>query len=319
VGEPLTAAGLAARAREGHVPSLARIIRWLEDDDPRGAEAAGLLHGRAGRAHVVGVTGPPGAGKSTLVSALVREWRARGSRVAVLAVDPTSPFSGGAILGDRVRMQEHTTDRGVYVRSLATRGQLGGLARAAGDAVTVLDAVGYDVVVVETVGVGQDELDVARVAHTTVVVCIPGTGDDVQALKAGVLEIADCFALNKADLPGADDTERFLLDMLHLEPGGGWARPLLCTVAARGEGVAELLDAVRDHAGHLDASGEGARRELARARHAVLERVRARAVGDAAAAVERDPELARWIERVRDRTAAPAEAAAALWDALREA
>lgn len=318
MGAPLSGAEAAERACEGHVPSLARLIRWLEDADPRGADATRLLHARAGRAHVVGLTGPPGAGKSTLGSALVAEWRTRGSRVAVLAVDPSSPFSGGAILGDRVRMQRHTTDPDVYVRSLATRGQLGGLARAVDDAVTVLDAAGYDIVLVETVGVGQDELDVVQVAHTTIVVCIPGTGDDVQALKAGVLEIADCFVLNKADLPGVEATERFLLDMLHLESGEGWQRPLLRTVAARDEGIGALVDALAAHRLHLDTSGEGERRARQRARHAVLERVRALTLARAQEAIDRSPALQQLIDAVGRRSLDPESAALRLWKSLHE-
>ena len=320
MGEPtLTAEAIAERALGGHVPSLARLIRWLEDDDARGHEAARILHPRGGRAHVVGVTGPPGAGKSTLVSGLVAEWRARGKHVAVLAVDPTSPFSGGAILGDRVRMHRHTLDPGCYIRSMATRGALGGLARPVFDTVSVLDAVGFEVVIVETVGVGQDELDIVRVAHTTAVVCIPGTGDDVQALKAGVLEIADCFVLNKADLPGADATERVLREMLHLESGEGWQRPLLRTVAERDEGLPELVDTLVAHRAHLVESGELAERESGRAWHAVLERLRRRATDEALRTVEENPHARGLIERVTARKLDAQSAADALWRTLRDA
>jgi LAO/AO transport system kinase len=260
----------------GHTASGARLIRWLEDGDPSGLDALRALYPRSGGAHIVGITGPPGAGKSTLVDALIAEWRKRGKTVAVLAVDPTSPFSGGAILGDRVRMQRHSVDRGVFIRSMATRGQLGGIARATWEASIVFDAMGFDIVAIETVGVGQDELDVVKLAHTTAVVCLPGTGDSVQALKAGILEVGDCLVLNKADQPGADSAERDLVEMLHLrgEDPSGFLPRLLRTVASREHGIGELADAIEAHRAHGEASGAFGKRSREQARAALLERVR---------------------------------------------
>jgi LAO/AO transport system kinase len=195
-----------------------------------------------GRAHVVGVTGPPGGGKSTLVSGLIRQLRARGHTVAVVAVDPSSPFTGGAVLGDRIRMGEHQADEGVFIRSLASRGHLGGLARSAIDVVDVFDAAGYHTVIVETVGAGQSEVEVTRIADTRLVVCPPGLGDDIQAIKAGVLEIADAFVVSKADLPDAQRTENELLSMLTLRRGPAAKPPVLRTIATTGEGLRELVD-----------------------------------------------------------------------------
>ncbi|MBM3813630.1 MAG: methylmalonyl Co-A mutase-associated GTPase MeaB [Acidimicrobiia bacterium] len=215
---------------------LARAATWIENRDPEGTKLLAELSPQAGKALVIGVTGPPGAGKSTLVGGLVSAVRAQAKTVAVLAVDPSSPYSGGAILGDRIRMQAHTGDQGVFIRSLATRGATGGVSRAVGDMITLFDGAGRDVVIVETVGVGQDEVDVARLAGVTVVVLVPGMGDDVQAIKAGLLEIADVFAINKADLPGADRLERELHD---------FDLPVVKTVATKNQGVAELLAAVQ--------------------------------------------------------------------------
>jgi LAO/AO transport system kinase len=213
---------LASAVIAGHVPSAARLIRGLEDARPEAYTALRALYPKSGRAHVVGVTGPPGAGKSTLVNALVAGWRARGLRVAVLAVDPSSPFSGGALLGDRVRMQQHATDPGVFIRSMASRGHAGGLARASWEASVVFDAMGFDVVVVETVGVGQGEIEVVSLAHTTLLVCLPGSGDAVQASKAGLLEAADVWVLNKGDAPGADEAMRHLHEAMPSAAAGAW-------------------------------------------------------------------------------------------------
>lgn len=228
----------------------------------------------AGSAHLIGLTGAPGAGKSTITNVLCSEMRRRSHTVGVLAVDPSSPFSGGAILGDRIRMGDQATDDGVYIRSMATRGNLGGLALATPEAARVLDAAGYDTVVVETVGVGQVEVAVAGAADTTVVVVNPGWGDEVQAVKAGLMEVADIFVINKADRPGSDETRRDLESMLDMRTGEAAHRPpVLAVVGTEGEGVEELVDALEEHLEWLDASGEGSRRRDLRARdelHAVL-------------------------------------------------
>jgi LAO/AO transport system kinase len=217
---------------------------------------------------VIGLTGAPGAGKSTVTSALVRAFRARGNRVAVLAVDPSSPFTGGALLGDRVRMQEHATDDGVFIRSMGSRGQLGGLAAAAPQAIRILAAAGYDVILVETVGVGQAEVEIASAADSTVVLVVPGMGDSIQAAKAGLLEVADVLVVNKADRPDTQATLRDLRAMVNLARGE-WKPPIVPTVATTGDGVDDLLGALDKHDAWLESSGERARRRLARARDEV--------------------------------------------------
>jgi LAO/AO transport system ATPase len=260
---------LVARARDGDARSVARLITLVENGSPALREVAAALAPHTGRARVIGLTGAPGVGKSTSTAVLVRALRAQGHRVGVLAVDPSSPFSGGALLGDRVRMQDHATDGGVFIRSMASRGQLGGLAAATPQAVRVLDGAGCDVVLVETVGVGQAEVHIASTADTTLVLLAPGMGDGIQAAKAGILEVADVLVVNKADRDGAAQTVRDLKAMLalggrHSEPGA-WRPPIVSTVAARGQGVEELLAALDKHAEWLARSGEGARRRRARA------------------------------------------------------
>jgi len=245
-------ASLVARVLEGDPRAIARAITWIESDLPEAADLVRGLFARTGRAYLVGVTGPPGAGKSTLVDRLTALLRQAGETVGVVAVDPTSPFSGGAVLGDRVRMQAHAGDSGVFIRSMATRGHLGGLARATGEAALVLDAAGKDVILIETVGVGQDEIEIVRTADVSIVTLVPGTGDEIQALKAGIMEIADIFVVNKADRDGADRTVASVESLLALEdwPPDRWRPPVLKAQANQGLGVDGVLDAVRRFRDH---------------------------------------------------------------------
>jgi LAO/AO transport system kinase len=270
----------------GNRRALARAITLAETG---GAAARALLravYAHTGRAHIVGITGAPGAGKSTLVNALAHHWRGSGKTIGIIAVDPSSPFTGGAILGDRIRMQSLGGDPGIFIRSMASRGRLGGIARATGDAIDLLDAAGFDIVIVETVGAGQGEVEIANAAHTTVVVEAPGMGDDVQTIKAGILEIADVFVVNKADREGAEATIRQLRALLNL--GGaqrdGWVPPILPAVALRAEGIAAIATAIERHLEHLRAEERRAdyeRRRVARefqliVQETALERARAR-------------------------------------------
>ena len=271
---------LAERVLEGDVRAAARLMRLIEDEPAKAEEALRALWPKTGRAHIVGITGNPGAGKSTLVDRLVAHLRAAGRSVGVLAVDPTSPFTGGAILGDRIRMQDHALDPGVFIRSLATRGQLGGLSRATSDCARVLDAMGKDVVLIETVGVGQDEVEVCRLAHTTVVVVVPGLGDDIQAIKAGILEVADLFAVNKSDREGADRTVRDLRSMLELNHAmgkeAGHEIAIVKCVASRGEGVADVWSAIDAHYQYLRSGPGLMQRETQRAKSELVEVLRER-------------------------------------------
>jgi LAO/AO transport system kinase len=249
---------LVARAREGDPRSVARLISLVEDGDPALPAVAAALAPYAGRAQVLGLTGSPGVGKSTTTNELVRALRKEDRRVGVLAVDPSSPFTGGAILGDRVRMQEHAADPGVYIRSMSSRGQLGGLAAATPQAVRVLEGAGCDVVVVETVGVGQAEVEIASLADTTLVLLAPGMGDAIQAVKAGILEIADVFVVNKADRPGADATYRDIQGMLGLgeRAAGDWRPQVVRATAVKGEGIDDVVDAIGKHRAWLEQTGE---------------------------------------------------------------
>ncbi|WP_233624259.1 methylmalonyl Co-A mutase-associated GTPase MeaB [Actinoplanes sp. ATCC 53533] len=258
---------LVARAREGDPRSVARLISLVENGDEKLPELAAALAPYAGRSQVVGLTGSPGVGKSTTTNELVRSLRAAGQRVGVLAVDPSSPFTGGAILGDRIRMQDHTTDPGVYIRSMSSRGQLGGLAAATPQAVRVLEGAGCDVVLVETVGVGQAEVEIASLADTTLVLLAPGMGDAIQAVKAGILEIADVFVVNKADRPGADATYRDIQGMLSLGERGpeDWRPQVVRAVAVKGEGIDDVVAAIAKHRAWLESAGRLQARREARA------------------------------------------------------
>ena len=273
----MTAAGESAATEElargvlaGQARPIGRAISEVERDSGAVPDILRLLFARTGRARILGITGPPGAGKSTLVQRLAQAYRKRGVKVGIVAVDPSSPFTGGAILGDRIRMSEIYTDPGVFIRSMATRGALGGLARSTSDAVDVLDAAGYEVILVETVGVGQDEVDIVRAADTIAVVLVPGQGDDIQAIKAGILEIADVFIVNKAEREGADRAVAELAMMLDLSAAKAWRPPIVKTSAPSGGGVAEALDALETHGDFLKRSGEGTARRALRARSRLL-------------------------------------------------
>lgn len=288
--------------------ALARLLTRVEDRDPTAAEALRDLYPHTGHAATIGVTGQPGAGKSTLVFALASELRRRGSTVGILAIDPSSPFTRGAILGDRVRMQELTGDSGVFIRSMATRGAMGGLAAGTIDAMAVLDAFGMDYVIVETVGAGQDEVDVVRAAQTVLVVEIPGTGDSIQSLKAGMLEIADVFVVNKADREGADAVVANLRQMMSLQLGSARRPSIVKTVALRQEGIAELADAIGDHQAYLRESGKLGEREAGRARFQLL----ALAQEMLSERLGKEPALADLVRRVGERSIDPHTAAARL-------
>jgi LAO/AO transport system kinase len=273
---PRDVPALVARAVEGDRGSIAKLISLVESGGPDAAEAGAALYPHTGHAYTIGLTGAPGAGKSSLTDGLIARIRQDDVEVGVLAVDPTSPFSGGAILGDRVRMQEHATDPGVYIRSMATRGHLGGLALATPRAARVLDAAGKPWIIVETVGVGQVEVDIAGAADTTVVVVNPGWGDGVQANKAGLMEIADLFVVNKADRDGVADTVRDLEAMLDLSGHTEWRPPIVRTVATRGEGIDELWDVINEHRAFQEEGGRLERRREARLRDELRAIVRAR-------------------------------------------
>ncbi|NPV66399.1 MAG: methylmalonyl Co-A mutase-associated GTPase MeaB [Anaerolineae bacterium] len=288
---------LVSELLAGNRRALARLLSAIEDETPQAQEALAALYSHTGRAALIGVTGAPGTGKSSLVSALARFYRARGQTVGIIAVDPTSPFSGGAILGDRIRMVDLAGDPGIFIRSMATRGSLGGLARATADAIRALDAAGFDIILIETVGAGQSEVDIAYEAQTTLVVEAPGLGDDIQAIKAGILEIADILVVNKSDRPDALNTVRILQTMLDLgaerpprrwhhgqllpavtpsdngQPDG-WRPPIIQTIATDGTGVAELAAAIDRHRDHLQRSGQLADRERTRLEAELASRLR---------------------------------------------
>lgn len=311
------ARALADRVLAGETRALARAITMVEEKAAESRKLLGEVFSRTGRARIIGLTGPPGAGKSSLADRMIAGYRREGKRVGVVAVDPSSAFSGGAILGDRVRMQEHATDDGVFIRSMATRGHLGGLSSSTHDAIDLMDAAGYDPILVETVGVGQDEVEVVKTADTVVVVLVPGMGDDIQAIKAGILEIADMFVINKADRPGADRLQADLKYMLALVDSGHRPNPpILRTVAVKDEGIDVLRSTIEELGNADDGSGRVTRsQQRASSRlHAILgERLRQRVLG--LPGVEADWQAA--IERVATRQQDPYSVVEAILDDLK--
>jgi GTPase len=299
------------RVLRGERRALSRVLSWVQDGQPNGRAALRELYRHTGRAHTIGVTGSAGSGKSTLTGALAREQRRRGRTVGIVAVDPSSPFTNGAILGDRIRMQDLTGDADIFMRSLATRGALGGLTAAASDVISVLDASGKDVVLIETVGAGQDEVEIARTAQTTCLVLTPGTGDDVQTMKAGIMEIADILVVNKADLAGAEQLIGQLNALLSISPHGDWIPPIVRVVAIKEQGVPELADKIEAHRSFLESSGQLADRGFERSRHQIVEAIRAELVRRYLTG-EGGSELDRLARQVVERELDPRSAAEAL-------
>lgn len=300
---------LIERFRNGERPALARLLTYVENERPAGLRAMAELYRDTGNAYVVGITGPPGAGKSTLTNAVIREYRRRDKTVGVLAIDPSSSLTGGATLGDRIRMLENYEDEGVYIRSMATRGEMGGLSMAVGAVTHLLDAYGFDIIVVETVGVGQDEVDVAELADTTLLLQVPGLGDSIQTIKAGVLEIADILVVNKADIKGAENVVRDLRNMLRLGEHGPWLPPIVRTVAVNGDNIEALLDTIDKHRAHLESSGEGQARRERRARREVLRLAQNWLAGQLEEVI-REPAMEPMLEKLRQRDINPFEVAA---------
>ncbi len=310
---PASAPELLERFRAGDRVALARAISAIEDEAPGYRDFLREVYPLAGQAYLLGVTGPPGAGKSTLVSRLTERYAAAGRGVGIIAVDPTSPFTGGALLGDRIRMQELAGNERVFIRSMATRGSIGGLAKATYEAAVAMDAFGFELIILETVGVGQSELDVAGSADTTVVVVVPESGDAVQVMKAGLLEIADVLVVNKADRDGADLIARELGVMLELRPGDGWRPPVVMTVATEGRGVEELAAALEGHRAHLEEAGELAARRRARVRGELEKLVEAEFARRRAAAPGYEQLITTMTAAVAARRLTPYEAAARLF------
>ncbi|PTL36463.1 methylmalonyl Co-A mutase-associated GTPase MeaB [Candidatus Methylomirabilis limnetica] len=297
---------LVQKILKGDVRAAARLMTMIENGDAEARAALKSLYAHTGSAHIIGITGPPGSGKSTLADRLTEELRKRDKTVGIVAVDPTSPFTGGAILADRIRMQSHSLDTGVFIRSMATRGHLGGLARATNEIVDVMDAAGKEVILIETVGVGQDEVEVVGTAHTCVVVSVPGLGDEVQTLKAGILEIGDLFVVNKADREGASRTATELEMMLHMAPeAAGWSPKILKTVATTGEGVAALLDAIFEHKVFMDKCDLRKQKGRARSERVFVALLQERLTARALERFEQNGGMKELIARVADRALDP--------------
>ena len=303
---------LAASLLQGDVRALAKAISLAEDRDPEATQIVTELQPQTGRAHLVGITGAPGSGKSSLVDLLLQVIRQRGKTVGVVAVDPSSPFTGGAVLGDRIRMQRHTLDKGVFIRSMGARGHLGGLAAATREVIHLLDAYGRDVIIVETVGVGQSELEIGTVCDTTVLVLVPESGDAVQSIKAGIMEIADIFVINKADLGSAEKTRRLIQDAMALGPAPAWAPPILLTAAIKDQGGVELWQAIERHWEYLSQGGGLQDRRLQRLKQEVLALVAEQARDDARQQLEGDTPVARRLRQNPNGTLNPYALAAEL-------
>ena len=291
---------------EGETRALARVITRVENRSPDSLEILQQLFPKSGQSRILGVTGPPGAGKSSLVDRLALDCRQRDERIGIVAVDPSSPFTGGAILGDRIRMQTLGVDPNIYIRSMATRGNLGGLAATTADVVTVMDAAGRDPIIVETVGVGQDEIEIVKLADVSVVVLVPGMGDDIQAIKAGIMEIGDIFVINKADRPGAEKMESAITAMLSLaHRADGWDPPIVKTVATKGEGIAELVERIDACWQFVEDSNIRAQKKCAAARQRLMTQLQVRLLGAALDDVFADGELDRIIGEIAERKQDP--------------
>ncbi|MCX6387551.1 MAG: methylmalonyl Co-A mutase-associated GTPase MeaB [Solirubrobacterales bacterium] len=318
MARPNTADELAEQLLAGDRRALARAISWVEDDDARGWELVRKIYPKTGKARVVGLTGAPGAGKSTLISALTRAERDRGTSIGVLSIDPSSPFTHGALLGDRIRLTDHFLDPEVFIRSMANRGALGGLAEAALQAALLIDAAGKDLVLLETVGVGQAEVDIINHADTVVLVLMPGSGDSIQALKAGVMEIPDVIVVNKADHPLTETMVREIRGVLSLNPRGGWMPPIVKTEAVHHKGIDELIEKLDEHRAFLEAEGTLVERRSRNLRSEVLSIATGRIRRELEAKIDADPRFAELIEQVAERKLDPASAASEILKGLND-
>ncbi|MFW9908911.1 MAG: methylmalonyl Co-A mutase-associated GTPase MeaB [Candidatus Thorarchaeota archaeon] len=285
---------------------LARLISLIEDEDPLAADVLTLLYTHTGQAHIIGVTGPPGSGKSTIVARMIAEFRKQDRSVGIVAVDPSSPFSGGALLGDRIRMQEHSLDEKVFVRSMGTRGHLGGIARATSDAVQAIDAFGNDIIIIETVGAGQSEVEVIEIAQTVIVIDVPGSGDDIQAIKAGIMEIADIFVVNKSDLSGADRKVTDINMMLDTDQHmGDWRPPVILTNGRTGEGIQTLIEKIAEHHRHLTESGKLEEKGFRRSKDELEELMKYKLTKELLGSLRGSPEYEEAIRKIAQRKEDP--------------